>query len=578
MRVRLTATAAALMAVLSVQALGQTTSPFARGIDVVPIKPTPTAGSGLFLDGAKLPYPRSIHAALLLDVDGGVLALKYGAQNLGSLIPLRADAHVMAAYQLNEKLELAGDLPVTLYQMDNFQLLRDQGYDQPGVSAWGLGDLRGLARWQLADPEGAPIGLAAVGEVRANIGNEASFLGDRAMVFGARAAVERPLGRLRVLGNVGVLLRPFPGQFLNLWVRNQLTLGLGGSLRLPDFGPFHQVDGFAESSVFTPLEAPFTFLNADALPTPWDVVVGARTRISGPIHAELAVGRGVTIDGAYGREAFRVLFALRYELDLDVRDRDGDGIPDNQDLCPDQPEDKDGFEDSDGCPDPDNDHDGVADPDDQCPNDPGPKELDGCPDRDQDDVPDIVDKCPDQPGPAENEGCPTEEPQVVLEANRIRISENILFETASAVIQPKSFPLLDQVYKVLHDHPEVGPVRIEGHTDNRGGREYNLDLSKRRAQSVMNYLVKKGTDPKRLRFKGYGFDKPVATNATPLGRAKNRRVVFHILESGENEATQELEETGAQVEDHAPPEPKPDANKAPPPPPPPPPPQKTPKK
>ncbi|HYV49666.1 MAG TPA: OmpA family protein [Myxococcaceae bacterium] len=577
---RLTATAVALVAVLSVPALGQDTSPFTRGIDVIPLKPTPTAGSGLFLDGAWVPYPKSVHAAVLLDLDGSVLALKYGTQKLGDLIPLRVDAHVLAAYQLNEKLELAGDLPVTLFQMDNFQLLRNQGYDQPGVSPFGLGDLRGLARWQLADPETSPIGLAAVGEVRVNIGNEASFLGDRAMVFGARAAAERSLGKLRVLANGGVLLRPFPGQFLNLWVRNQLFLGVGGTYRLPDLGPFHQVDGYAETNLLTPLEAPFTFLNADALPTPWDVVVGARARLFGPFHAELAVGRGVTIDGSYGRESYRVIFGLRYELDLDVRDRDHDGIPDGQDACPDEPEDKDGFEDSDGCPDPDNDHDGVADPDDQCPMDPGPKELDGCPDRDQDDVPDIVDKCPDQAGPAENEGCPTEEPAVVLETNRIRIKENILFETASAVIQPKSFSLLDEVYKVLKDHPEVGPVRIEGHTDNRGSRPYNLDLSNRRAQSVMKYLVDKGTAPKRLRFKGYGFDKPVATNATPLGRAKNRRVVFHILESGENEASESLQETGAQVEegDNGPPEPGPDAGTPPPPQKNPPPPQKPPKK
>src|SRR5262249_1103610 len=159
---------------------------FARGIDVIPVKPTPTAESGLFLDGAKVPFPRSVYATLLLDVDGNVLALRYGSQNLGSLIPMRTDAHVMAAYQLNPNLELAGDLTVPLYQMDTFPLLRDQGYAQPGVSAWGLGDLRGLARWQVADPETSLLGLAAVGEVRANIGNEASFLGDRAMVFGAR--------------------------------------------------------------------------------------------------------------------------------------------------------------------------------------------------------------------------------------------------------------------------------------------------------------------------------------------------------------------------------------------------------
>jgi hypothetical protein len=107
--------------------------------------------------------------------------------------------------------------------------------------------------------------------------------------------------------------------------------------------------------------------------------------------------------------------------------------------------------------------------------------------------------------------------------------------------------MLDEVYKVLKDHPEVGPVRVEGHTDNRGSRSYNLDLSNRRAKSVMEYLNKKGVAPKRLKFRGYGFDKPVATNATPLGRAKNRRVEFNLLQGGENETGQELKDTGAQV-------------------------------
>ncbi|HZN91213.1 MAG TPA: OmpA family protein [Myxococcales bacterium] len=552
--------AAVLMTLLSLPALGQD-SPFLRGIDVVPVKPTPSARSGLMLDGAKVPYPKSIHAALVFDLNGGVLVLRYGSQKLGDLIPMRADAHLLVAYQLSEKIELAGDIPFTFLQMDNFQLLRDQGFNQPGVAAAGLGDARVTGRYFLLDPEGStPVGLAAVGEVRFNIGDGNSFLGDRAMVFGARAALERPIGRLRVLGNLGVLVRPFPGQFLNLWVRNQLTVGVGGIARVPDVGPLRQLDLFAETSLFTPLEAPFTFINGESLPTPWDVVVGARSKIAGPFRLELAVGRGVVLDSSYGRESYRVTAALRY--DLETNDRDGDGIPDGDDACPDEPEDKDGFEDSDGCPELDNDKDGVADPDDQCPQDPGPKELDGCPDRDQDDVPDIVDKCPDQAGPAENEGCPVEEPQVVLETDRIRIKGNIFFDTGSAKLQSKSFPLLDEVYKVLKDHPEIGPVRVEGHTDNRGSRPYNLDLSNRRSRSVMEYLIKKGTKAERLRFRGFGFDRPVATNATPLGRAKNRRVEFNLLQGGAaDEAGQEIQESGGNVT----PEP-PEAPQAPPPP------------
>jgi outer membrane protein OmpA-like peptidoglycan-associated protein len=536
--------AAALAAALAGPASGQD-MPFSRGIDMVPVKPTPTAYSGFTLDGARLTYPKSLHAAVMLDLNDGVLALRYGDQKVGDLIPLRVDLHLLAAYQLLDRLEVAGDLPFTFFQADNFQLLRDRGINEPGVAPAGLGDLRALGRYILVDAASGALGVAAIGEVRLNIGNEGSFLGDRAMVFGAKGAVEKEFGKLRVLGNAGVLIRPWPGQYLNLYVRNQLVLGAGGLYRLPDLGPLHQLDGFAEMNLWTPLEAPFTFINGDSLPTPWDVLVGARAKLFGPFRMELAVGRGITLDSSYGRPALRVMAALRYDLELN--DRDGDGIPDGQDACPDVPEDKDGFEDWDGCPDPDNDHDGVADPDDQCPQDPGPKELDGCPDRDQDDVPDIADKCPDQAGPAENEGCPVDEPQVVLESNRIRIKGNIFFETAEARIQSKSFPMLDEVYKVLHDHPDVGPVRVEGHTDNRGSRPYNLDLSRRRAKAVMEYLLKKGVEAKRLRFQGYGFDRPVSTNATPLGRAKNRRVEFNLLQGGENESSQELEDTGARV-------------------------------
>jgi OOP family OmpA-OmpF porin len=95
-------------------------------------------------------------------------------------------------------------------------------------------------------------------------------------------------------------------------------------------------------------------------------------------------------------------------------DRDGDDIPDPEDKCPDAPEDFDGFQDEDGCPDPDNDQDGIPDVDDKCPNVPGPR-PDGCPhqldgDRDGDGIPDPTDKCPDDPedfdGFQDADGCP----------------------------------------------------------------------------------------------------------------------------------------------------------------------------
>ena len=511
-----------------------------RGFDAVPIKHAASLDSGISLEGARLLPQGSLHAELLLDLNSGFFPLHDGSQYLGDVIPVRTDAHVLLAAQVHPLFDVALDLPVTAYQRDNFALLAGM-YPVPGVAAVGLGDPRVIGRVRLLEEARWPLSLAGVLEVRIPVGDGQSFLADSSPVIAPRVAVERTLGPFRVLGNLGMQFRPLPAQFLNLYVGNELTLGAGGVYRLPfDLRWFKQIDLLAELHLATPLEAPFNFDQADSLKSPFELQVGARSRLFGRWGVELSLGRGIALTTGYGREAFRAMAALTYDFvpgSSAEKDTDGDGIPDIDDKCPNEPEDKDGFQDDDGCPDPDNDNDGVLDGQDQCPNQAGPAALDGCPDRDGDEVPDIVDKCPDVFGVAEKEGCPADEPQVVLESDRIRIKGNIFFETASATLQQRSFSMLDEVFTVLTNNPDIGPVQVEGHTDNVGGRQYNLDLSERRAKSVEEYLIKKGVDAKRLRHKGFGFERPVATNATPLGRAKNRRVEFNLVPEGQKEGT-----------------------------------------
>lgn len=218
-----------------------------------------------------------------------------------------------------------------------------------------------------------------------------------------------------------------------------------------------------------------------------------------------------------------------------LADEDGDGIPDVHDRCPNEPEDKDGFEDDDGCPDPDNDRDGLPDATDQCPNeaeDPdGFEDADGCPDpdNDKDGVPDTTDRCPGEPGPASNDGCPPKLEHITVTEQKIELKQAVFFETAKAVIKPESFGLLDEVATVLLSRPSM-QVRIEGHTDIRGGRSYNLRLSQSRADSVKSYLLGKGISSDRLEAKGYGPDQPIETNKTAAGRERNRRVEFMITQ------------------------------------------------
>ncbi|MDR1760925.1 MAG: OmpA family protein [Bacteroidales bacterium] len=104
---------------------------------------------------------------------------------------------------------------------------------------------------------------------------------------------------------------------------------------------------------------------------------------------------------------------------------------------------------------------------------------------------------------------------------------NVFFETASAKLDPKSNTELDRLIKILKDYPTM-VIEISGHTDNVGSHSYNQNLSENRAASVVAYLSKE-IDKNRLQFAGYSFDRPMATNATPDGRALNRRVEFKII-------------------------------------------------
>ena len=211
-------------------------------------------------------------------------------------------------------------------------------------------------------------------------------------------------------------------------------------------------------------------------------------------------------------------------------DTDGDGIFDRQDKCPTVPEDKDGFQDDDGCPELDNDNDGVTDAADGCPLVAGPVENRGCPDTDKDGdgIVDRLDNCPTEPGEQHNQGCKAPQ-KVVITASGLEITDSVYFKLDKAIIEKRSFTLLDNVAAVILNHPEVAVILVEGHTDDQGNDAHNLDLSDRRAAAVMAYLVKKGVPTARLQSHGYGETRPIQPNTTKPGRAANRRVEFKIV-------------------------------------------------
>ncbi len=228
-------------------------------------------------------------------------------------------------------------------------------------------------------------------------------------------------------------------------------------------------------------------------------------------------------------------------IDPCAKDSDNDKIPDCRDLCKLRPEDYQGYEDTDGCPDGarDRDGDGIPDFRDKCPLEMedrnGFQDEDGCPDADVDTdgdgVVDVKDKCRLVHAKTKD-GCPQKYKMVVVTKKKIKLNRKVFFATARSRIRIRSFPLLREVGIVLKDYPKIH-VCIEGHTDDRGGYGYNLRLSTRRAKAVRRFLIRENISAKRMRYRGYSFSFPIDSDKSRRGRKKNRRVEISIVKPNE---------------------------------------------
>lgn len=152
-------------------------------------------------------------------------------------------------------------------------------------------------------------------------------------------------------------------------------------------------------------------------------------------------------------------------------------------------------------------------------------------DVDKDGIPDEVDACAREPGELNSHpdmnGCPKFIRRITGSAE-IEILKQVEFEFDKSQILPVSYPILDEVVRLLQVSTEIRLVSIEGHTDNQGKVDYNQKLSEDRAASVMAYLVSKGIEASRLTATGFGMTKPLQSNDTEAGQQRNRRVDFKI--------------------------------------------------
>lgn len=485
-------------------------------------------------------------------------------QQIDSPLTHQLNTYLNGGVEVLGRLALGLSLPIALYQTGTGQDISTQNVgSQPlDVKHVALHDLRLNAKVGLYRSDDRKLSLGLGGALFFPSGNSLSFTGDGQTTGWLYGAAEYDFGKFQVSGLVGPHFRPqrgILGSAGELEVASELRWGVGaffplreGQIRLG--GTIWGTTG-VEKGAQRNQNTFFSERNTDA---EWLAEGRVALQKNGPWYFSGGAGTRLLTNG-YGSPDLRVLAmigtwttlsdtepgqrAVRHRAVPDVemhdKDTDGDGYPDDMDLCPTEKEDGKPPNKSDGCPATvDRDGDGIPDSADKCPDDPEDKDgildEDGCPEKDADNdgIPDKEDACPLMPGernkdPKKN-GCKKHE-HIVETRSGIELLETIKFDTGKATIKPESFPILDEVVGVLKDGPDV-KMGVYGHTDNKGGRAMNINLSKARAASVMNYLIGKGIDRNRLKSDGFGPDKPVDTNDTDEGRAKNRRVEFKVLE------------------------------------------------
>jgi outer membrane protein OmpA-like peptidoglycan-associated protein len=387
----------------------------------------------------------------------------------------RLSAYLDFAMGLRERFEINVAVPFAVAQASESGTAAGFMLRNAGTSA--IGDARvggSVLLWGRST--GPQFGVAAT--VAVPIGSETSFTGDRGVgaEVVASAGVSRP--GYRVIVNGGARFRPE----VNYVSSDQGTelIGRAGVL-VPVMR--HRLMTSLELDMMARASGSDSYKE---LGSPILALLGARYHFASGFRTGAGVGTGLT--EAPGSPALRVLLTFGYSPEPappkpkpvpppEPVDSDGDRIPDYLDKCPTDPEDYNGFEDDDGCP-------------------------DGPPD-------------PDKP--------------LTLE-QVITLPSPIEFKFDTAIMLPGAEVYLLQVLDILKKHPEVTKLEIQGHTSSEGGAEYNMRLSNDRTRTVFRWLVDHGIDAQRLVPRGYGLTVPLVPNDSEPNRQRNRRVQFRLLE------------------------------------------------
>ncbi len=501
---------------------------------------------------------------------------------LASPVSQRVGGALVMSVGLWQRLQLGVATQLVVSQEQDAGSLMGMG----SLASFGVGDVRFVPKLQLLRQRSHGLSVALIPGFTVPVGAAGGYRGNSGVTFAPELALSRRFGdRWRGAVDLGYRWRESDASALDLSVGDELFAHAGVGYRaaqpLELSATFAIATDAAES--FAEVNRNYSEVKAGMayFVDRWVVFaaagVGTQGGFGSPDWRALAGLRMAPFESAVPQRArlatevcerSALLAVSKAEGSVDgVPDGDGDGIPDDADACRYAAENKNGFEDDDGCPDalPDGDGDGVDDMVDQCParleDLDGLGDEDGCPDDDYDGdrVADTDDMCPDVGGLVENRGCPDTDSDgdglfdredncpkrvgpverrgcvsrqlVVLTGASLELLDQVHFGTNRARIRSRSHALLDNVAAVLKAHPELRLIHVEGHTDSRGDDASNLTLSQRRAEAVVAFLVARGVDSDRLVAIGYGEQHPIRFGDSRRERAENRRVEFRIADT-----------------------------------------------
>ncbi len=484
-------------------AAAQNKAPQDTSIDPQLFQPAIGPQNFLTVEGAQVPDHKRLSFGLSLNYQ----QRPYTVFTLGAapgethVIDNQLTGELDAAIGLFGKYQFGIGLPFTPY-LDGDEISPMGVPANLHLTESGIGDLRLEGKAHLAtlgDDDQYDLAISAGLTLPTGHTGGRDYLGDKTVTGRIKAIATLEVGPMRAAANLGLLIRETSDAFATQ-LGPQILYGAAAAYAVDK-----KTDVILEMFGRSGLNQFASFYN-DV--NPFEIDLAGRRSINGMWSVTGGLGRG--LGNGIGAPDLRLFLGAAFNPDY--RDRDHDGIYDINDKCPDQPEDRDGFQDEDGCPDPDNDNDGIPDALDKCPNDPEDvdefQDADGCPDLDNDGdgIPDAIDKCPMQPetlnGIKDDDGCPDPGPEWVrLAEGKIEVDPQIGFvgHGDKLVLRGESTKVVNDVALVMKGHPEIGRLRIEVKTQGVPKLE-----TQKRADAVRDFLVSKGVDVTRLDPVGLG--------------------------------------------------------------------------